>query len=100
VALRNVRTNSSLPLAPFPSHFFLALPGFRQLTWIIEKNILHGNTDFGSDQESWNGITAPATPAGDIEREHEYSEEQLATVTVVEDFDPSVLLYHKPDAEQ
>ena len=62
---------------------------------------MRGNTDVGSDQESWTGITAPATPAGDIEREHEYSdEEQLATVTVVEDFDPSVLLYHKPDAEQ
>ncbi|KAI0283578.1 nucleolar protein 12-domain-containing protein [Russula aff. rugulosa BPL654] len=52
-----------------------------------------------SDQESWTGIAA----AADIEREHEYSdEEQLATVTVVEDFDPSVLRHYStnPDAEQ
>jgi len=64
------------------------------------------NTDVESDQESWTGVAAAAA---DIEsemgqREHEYSdEEQLATVTVVEDFDPSALLYHKPanpDAEQ
>ena len=47
--------------------------------------------------------------AADIERElgqreHEYSdEEQLATVTVVEDFDPSLILHYStttPDAEQ
>ncbi len=39
--------------------------------------------------------SAAAAAAADLEHEHEYSdEEQLATVTVVEDFDPSVLLYH------
>jgi hypothetical protein len=103
VALRNLRPNSGLPLTLFPSlsFFYLALPGFRQLTLDRWKKKLRGNTDVGSDQELWTGITAPATPAGDIEREHEYSdEEQLATVTIVENFDPSVLLYHKPDAEQ
>ena len=37
------------------------------------------------------------------QREHEYSdEEQLATVTVMEDFDPSLILYNStdPDTEQ
>ena len=38
------------------------------------------------------------------QREHEYSdEEQLATVTVVEDFDPSAILHYStttPDVEQ
>ncbi len=39
--------------------------------------------------------SSAAAAAADLEHEHEYSdEEQLATVTVVEDFDPSVLLYH------
>jgi ribosomal RNA-processing protein 17 len=93
VALRNVR-----PI-PVPSSIFHPIsfpsPGFsfRQLT--REKK----NTDVESDQESWTGIAA----AADIEREHEYSdEEQLATVTVVEDFDPSVLRHYStnPDAEQ
>ena len=93
MALRNVR-----PI-PVPSSIFHPIsfpsPGFsfRQLT--REKK----NTDVESDQESWTGIAA----AADIEREHEYSdEEQLATVTVVEDFDPSVLRHYStnPDAEQ
>ncbi|KAF8482733.1 nucleolar protein 12-domain-containing protein [Russula ochroleuca] len=49
-----------------------------------------------SDQESWTGIASPSTVPAD---QREYSdEEQLATVTVVEDFDPSMLLYHPPAA--
>jgi ribosomal RNA-processing protein 17 len=58
---------------------------FSQLTWIR-------NPDVESDQESWSGITSRLDL--EREREHEYSdEEQLATVTVVEDFDPSALLH-------
>ncbi|KAI0000421.1 ubiquitin-related domain-containing protein [Russula vinacea] len=45
-----------------------------------------------SDQESWTGIASPSSVPAD---QREYSdEEQLATVTVVEDFDPTMLLYH------
>jgi ribosomal RNA-processing protein 17 len=63
-----------------------------------------------SDQESWTGIASPSSSsaaATNVEREmgqreHEYSdEEQLATVTVVEDFDPSLILHYSattPDA--
>ena len=49
-------------------------------------------TDAESDQESWTGIASPPSVPAD---QREYSdEEQLATVTVVEDFDPTMLLYH------
>ena len=77
-------SNSSLP--PILLLFFLR---DRQLIWVVKKP-----TDAESDEESWTGI---ASTEADLarEREHEYSdEEQLATVTVVEDFDPSAPLYH------
>jgi ribosomal RNA-processing protein 17 len=66
---------------------------------------MHENTDVESDQESWTGIASPSSSAAPADqREHEYSdEEQLATVTVVEDFDPSAILHFStttPDAEQ
>ena len=90
-------SNSSLP----PT-LLLFFPRDRQLIWVVKKT----TTDVESDEESWTGI---ASTAADLEREreHEYSdEEQLATVTVVEDFDPSAPLYHaaaddaEPPAEQ
>jgi len=62
-----------------------------RLTWIRNPDVVD------SDQESWTGIASPSAALErerEREREHEYSdEEQLATVTVVEDFDPTVLLY-------
>ncbi|KAI9442388.1 nucleolar protein 12-domain-containing protein [Lactarius indigo] len=50
--------------------------------------------DTGSDDEEWHGIaSAPPNDAG-LEQETAYSdEEQLATVTIVEDFDPSTLIH-------
>jgi len=52
-----------------------------------------------SDEE-WTGIASSPSSSGaglDPEHEYEYSdEEQLATVTVVEDFDPSALLHGVP----
>jgi ribosomal RNA-processing protein 17 len=48
--------------------------------------------DVGSDDEEWNGIAS--NDAAGLEQEREYSdEEQLATVTIVEDFDPSTLIH-------
>jgi len=59
-----------------------------------------------SDDEEWHGITsAPSNGAG-LEQEAAYSdEEQLATVTIVEDFDPSTLIhgpapFSEPQAEK
>jgi len=54
----------------------------------------HARPDTGSDDEEWNGIaSAPSNDAG-LEQETAYSdEEQLATVTIVEDFDPSTLIH-------
>ena len=79
------------------SSLSLTLPFFfpreRQLMWVVKNK--NDTTDVvQSDQESWTGI---ASQAADLEREHEHEysdEEQLATVTVVEDFDPSAPLYH------
>ncbi|KAI0256162.1 nucleolar protein 12-domain-containing protein [Lactifluus subvellereus] len=46
----------------------------------------------GSEEE-WNGIASSSKAGGGLERAAEYSdEERLATVTVVEDFDPSTLI--------
>ena len=46
-----------------------------------------------SDDE-WKGIASPSKAGGGPEHAAEYSdEEQLATVTVVEDFDPSTLIH-------
>lgn len=83
----------------------------RQLTWW--RNQFFGNfTGIVSDSdEEWTGITPSPSGDGDLEndadaerRECEYSysdEEQLATVTVVEDFDPSALrLPVAPDERQ
>ncbi|KAH9022244.1 hypothetical protein EDB84DRAFT_513661 [Lactarius hengduanensis] len=47
----------------------------------------------GSDDEEWHGIaSAPSNDAG-LEQETYSDEEQLATVTIVEDFDPSTLIH-------
>ena len=81
---RASRSNLPLPLLFFSFH------GLRQAHMGRVKTTF---TDVESDQESWTGIASPSSsvPAD----QHEYSdEEQLATVTVVEDFDPSMLLYH------
>jgi ubiquitin len=52
----------------------------------------HTRLDVGSDDEEWNGIAS--NDAAGLEQEREYSdEEQLATVTIVEDFDPSTLIH-------
>ncbi|KAI9461248.1 nucleolar protein 12-domain-containing protein [Lactarius psammicola] len=53
-----------------------------------------------SDDEEWNGIaSAPSNDAG-LEQEKAYSdEEQLATVTIVEDFDPSTLIHGPTPSE-
>lgn len=56
--------------------------------------------DAESDDEEWNGIaSAPSNDAG-LEQETAYSdEEQLATVTIVEDFDPSTLIHGPAPSE-
>ncbi|KAN0129197.1 Nucleolar protein 12 (25kDa) domain containing protein [Lactarius tabidus] len=53
-----------------------------------------------SDDEDWRGIaSAPSNDAG-LEQEAAYSdEEQLATVTIVEDFDPSTLIHGPASSE-
>ena len=44
--------------------------------------------------DEWKGIASPSKAGGGPEHAAEYSdEEQLATVTVVEDFDPSTLIH-------
>jgi ribosomal RNA-processing protein 17 len=59
---------------------------FTRPSFIISS--LHGSVDVVESDQEWTGIAVP-------EREREYSdEEQLATVTVVEDFDPSSILLH------
>jgi ribosomal RNA-processing protein 17 len=46
-----------------------------------------------SEDITWHGVGS-SSDADDSEREEEYEgEEQLATVTVVEDFDPATLIY-------
>ncbi|KAF8265807.1 nucleolar protein 12-domain-containing protein [Lactarius quietus] len=57
--------------------------------------------DAESDDGEWRGIgSAPSNDAG-LEQEAAYSdEEQLATVTIVEDFDPSTLIHGPASAEQ
>ena len=58
----------------------------------------HARLDAESGDEEWDGIV----PSDDAGREHEtaYSdEEQFATVTVMEDFDPSTLLHGPTSSE-
>jgi ribosomal RNA-processing protein 17 len=50
----------------------------------------------GPDGEEWTGIDPEREADADAAERHEYAysdEEQLATVTIVEDFDPSALLH-------
>ncbi|KAH8985934.1 nucleolar protein 12-domain-containing protein [Lactarius hatsudake] len=55
--------------------------------------------DTGSDDEEWHGIaSAPSNDAG-LEQETYSDEEQLATVTIVEDFDPSTLIHGPTSSE-
>ncbi|KAH9083730.1 nucleolar protein 12-domain-containing protein [Lactarius deliciosus] len=55
--------------------------------------------DTGSDDEEWHGIaSAPSNDAG-LEQETYSDEEQLATVTIVEDFDPSTLIHGPTPSE-
>jgi len=52
--------------------------------------------ELDSDREEWTGIDPERDADADAAERHEYAysdEEQLATVTVVEDFDPSALLH-------
>jgi ribosomal RNA-processing protein 17 len=61
----------------------------------------HASLDPESDDEEWHGI---ASAKSNDEQEAAYSdEEQLATVTIVEDFDPSTLIhgpaFSEPQAE-
>jgi ribosomal RNA-processing protein 17 len=60
----------------------------------------HALLDTESDDEDWRGIaSAPSNDAG-LEQEAAYSdEEQLATVTIVEDFDPSTLIHGPASSE-
>ncbi|KAH9040957.1 nucleolar protein 12-domain-containing protein [Lactarius pseudohatsudake] len=64
---------------------FFPLPAAHEAT--------HARPDTGSDDEEWHGIaSAPSNDAG-LEQETYSDEEQLATVTIVEDFDPSTLIH-------
>ena len=60
----------------------------------LSSSRTHARLDTKSDDEEWHGIaSAPSNEAG-LEQEAAYSdEEQLATVTIVEDFDPSTLIH-------
>ena len=52
--------------------------------------------ELNPDGEEWTGIDPEREADADAAERHEYAysdEEQLATVTVVEDFDPSALLH-------
>ena len=77
------------------SHFYTSSPSIQGKLTVVAKNAA---VELDSDGEGWTGID----PEHDAEErhEHEYSdEEQLATVTVVEDFDPSAVLYGAPASD-
>jgi ribosomal RNA-processing protein 17 len=85
VASRNVRVR-------FPSLSFVRfLP-----------KLTHGGQGVESADGEWTGIASSPSPGAGLdhpEHEYEYSdEEQLATVTVVEDFDPSAFLHGEPSS--
>ena len=72
-----------------------ALCSVRPLSLFSSQRSSHARTyarsDAGSDSEEWDGI---ASNEAGLEQETAYSdEEQLATVTIVEDFDPSTLIH-------
>ncbi|KAH9054196.1 nucleolar protein 12-domain-containing protein [Lactarius vividus] len=55
--------------------------------------------DTRSDDEEWHGIaSAPSNDA--LEQETYSDEEQLATVTIVEDFDPSTLIHGPTSSDE
>jgi ribosomal RNA-processing protein 17 len=82
--------------------------GFAQRACPISQSFVlflrnsHGHKGLEPADGEWTGIaSSPSSGAGLDHPEHEYEysdEEQLATVTVVEDFDPSALLHGEPSS--